>query len=254
MRAEYPGPLRCGKGALADGDDGRGPQLGNDAGRSARRHLDPAVPKVTPSRASKSAAPAPRALTSSRRRWDSARATAWRAAGKQLFLYHCIEPSGGEYLNTFIERPRTQGRLLYWLASLEDIDGWLYYATDLWRPYPGKTHSPIRRIGGSARTDFDPSNYIWSPRTDIFANGDGQFVYPGAAADGSPVPIGTARLELQRDAVEDISLIRLALRRHGHDAVDPLVRRLVRSPTDHTDDPAALESARRAIAALATGM
>ena len=35
---------------------------------------------------------------------------AWQAAGKQLFLYHCIEPSGAAYLNTFIERPRVQVR------------------------------------------------------------------------------------------------------------------------------------------------
>ena len=77
-------------------------------------------------------------------------------------------------------------------------------------------------------------------------------MYPGLDAAGQPEPLASARLELQRDAVEDISLIRLALRRKGHAAVDPLVRRLVRSPTDHTDDPAVLESARRAIAALAT--
>ena len=108
---------------------------------------------------------------------------------------------------------------------------------------------PIRRLGDSARTDFDPANYIWSPRTDIFANGDGQFVYPGVDAAGAPAPVSSARLELQRDAVEDAALLRQARRALGADALRKFTQKLVRSPTDHTDDPALLESTRRAVAA-----
>lgn len=184
--------------------------------------------------------------------WNATQATAWQATpGKQLFGYHCIEPSGGAYLNTFIERPRTQGRLLYWLAVLRALDGWLYYATDIWRPRPGSRHAPLRRIGRSPRTDFDPSNYIWSPRTDIFANGDGQFVYPGLAADDgkTPAPIASARLLLQRDAVEDAYLLRLARRTLGAKRTAALIERVVHSPTDHTDEPMLLEATRREAAA-----
>lgn len=182
--------------------------------------------------------------------FNSTRSRAWRQRGKQLFLYHCIEPHPLEYLNTFIEHNRTQGRQLYWLAVLNDVDGWLYYATDVWRAYPGTVHTPIKRIGQSARTDFDPANYIWSPRTDIFANGDGQFLYPGLdPSDGSPIPIASARLELQRDAVEDVALLQRARSRLERDAFEGLVERVVRAPTDHTDDPPLLESTRRAIAA-----
>lgn len=117
---------------------------------------------------------------------------AWKAAGKRRFWsdesspallavcasnfsavfvhrYHCIEPSGSAFLNTFIERPWIQGRLLYWLGAQEELDGWLYYATDLWNPYPGKEIHPIQLFPGSTLTNYDPGNYIWSPRTDIFA-------------------------------------------------------------------------------------
>jgi len=184
--------------------------------------------------------------------WNATQAAAWQATpGKQLFGYHCIEPSGGAYLNTFIERPRTQGRQLYWLAVLRQLDGWLYYATDIWQPRPGAVHTPLRRLGRSSRTDFDPSNYIWSPRTDIFANGDGQFVYPGlGGADGAtPAPVASARLLLQRDAVEDAHLLRLARRTLGADKTAALIERVVRSPTDHTDEPLLLEATRREAAA-----
>lgn len=184
--------------------------------------------------------------------WEASKAAAWQAIkGKQLFGYHCIEPSGPLYLNTFIERPRTHGRLLYWWAADRNVDGWLYYATDVWRPRPGSKHAPMRRIRRSPKTDFDPSNYIWAPRTDIFANGDGQFVYPGvdAADNATPAPVASARLELQRDAVEDAHLLRLARKTLGANATSAFIRQLVRSPTDHTDDPALLEKTRRALAA-----
>ena len=95
--------------------------------------------------------------------------------------------------------------------------------------------TPIRRLGDSARTDFDPANYIWSPRTDIFANGDGQFVYPGVdpADDKTPAPVASARLELQRDAVEDAYLLRMARRKLGAAQLSKYIRTVVRSPTDH---------------------
>jgi hypothetical protein len=115
----------------------------------------------------------------------------------------------------------------------------------------------MRRLDGGSKTDFDPSNYIWSPRTDIFANGDGQFIYPGP--DGTP--IGTARLANIRDAIEDEVLLRMAQKAFGNTRVgngsgnttapfdiNAQIGKLVRSATDHTDDPALLESTRRAIA------
>ena len=107
-------------------------------------------------------------------------AAQWVALGKQQWWYHCIEPSGTQYLNMFIERPLLMARLLFWLASANPVGGWLYYSTVMWRRHPSSDRV-MNRLNGTARTDFSPANYIWLPRTDIFANGDGNFVYPGAA-------------------------------------------------------------------------
>ena len=173
----------------------------------------------------------------------------WKQSSKdhKVYLYHCIEPSGSAFLNTFIERPWVQARLLYWFASLPSVraDGWLYYATTIWRPFPGTKHHRLRRVdSGTPKTDFPPANYIWSPRTDIFANGDGQFVYPGANG-----PVSTSRLEHIRSASQDARLFSLA-RQQGmpEDVLGAYLKQLVRSPTDHTDDPALLENVRRSIA------
>ena len=138
-----------------------------------------------------------------------------------------------------------QGRLLYWLGAREDIDGWLYYAVDLWVPHPGREIHPIALIPGTTMTDYDVANYIWSPRTDIFANGDGQFIYPGANG-----PVATARLANMRDAVEDQALLQ-AVRTAGKVSdLETAIAKLVRSPTDHTDDAELLEATRRSLAAL----
>ena len=179
--------------------------------------------------------------------YNASKAAAWIAAGHQQWWYHCIEPDSLANLNTFIERPFLQNRLLFWLAALGNgaPSGWLYYAVDLWNPYPGKPRKVLARSNGTQPfTDFDPANYIWAPQyTDIFANGDGQFVYPGA--DG--LPLATTRLENMRDGLEDWELFAHA----PASAAQQHIKQLVRSAYDWTEDARLMESSRRAVAALA---
>ena len=192
----------------------------------------------------------------------------WAAAGKTQWQYHCIEPHSLRYLNTFLERRPIQPRLLFWLAALNQAEygapnGWLYYAVNLWRPCAsegcGGAHTPavMRRVQFTdpadprsnysqlGYTDFPPANFIWQPRyDDIFANGDGQYVYP---CEGGPC--GTTRLASIRDGLEDWELF-AAL---GGAKAAPLLRRLVRSPSDWTEDAALLEATRREAAAMLHG-
>ena len=186
--------------------------------------------------------------------------------------YHCIEPSQPEYLNIFIERPLIQARLLFWLGAAQNIQGWLYWVTDLWQNCPSSPHAwqhpertVMRRVNGSKRTDFDPASIIWcgSKLYDFWVNGDGYYserwrfplcliarlppadtariahsVYPGP--DG---PISTSRLEEIRDALEDMELFRMVPEAKRAAAV----AKLVRGPKDHDDDPLRLEAVRREI-------
>ena len=67
--------------------------------------------------------------------FDAANAKAWVAAGKVQWQYHCISPDSVTSLNTFIERPSFQARLLFWLAASRQLQhgapsGWLYYAVN----------------------------------------------------------------------------------------------------------------------------
>ena len=51
-------------------------------------------------------------------KFDADNAKAWIAQGKVQWHYHCIEPNAVTSLNTFIERPPFQARLLLWLSSM----------------------------------------------------------------------------------------------------------------------------------------
>ena len=158
--------------------------------------------------------------------YNQQEASKWMQSGKQQWWYHCIEPSGIQFLNTFIERPQLQTRLLFWLASAHEVSGWLYYSVVMWNRYP-KSSQVMHQLDGTARTDFDPANYIWYPRTDIFANGDGNFLYPGE--DG---PIATVRLHNLRDGFEDAEMFQQIPIEKRNNFTNPLVR----SATDYTLD------------------
>ena len=174
--------------------------------------------------------------------------SSYKGRPRELYLYHCIEPSGVKDLNIFIERPLIQARLLFWLGAVQNIQGWLYWTTSLWANCPTSPHAwqrtnrtVMRRINGTSMlTDFDPASIIWCSQKlfDFWVNGDGYYMYPGPNG-----PISTSRLEEIRDALEDMELLRMvpsAVR-------DAAVAQLVTGPTQHKDDPLLLEQVRRSI-------
>ena len=169
--------------------------------------------------------------------FDPSTAAVWTRSGKQQWWYHCIVPNQPQYLNTFIERPLMETRLLFWYACSHNVGGWLYYSTVKWRSRPICTE-PVSRIDGTSRTNFDPANYIW---TDSFANGDGNFVYPG---EDGPVP--SARLHNLRDGFEDAELLHMLNAEEAKKLVEPLVQ----SPTRFSLDSKLLEQQRNRAAFL----
>ena len=136
----------------------------------------------------------------------------WMDSGsnKTYMLYHSIEPSRLGHLNSFIERPAIDHRLILWQAAplSEVASGWLFWAVNAYAvgcPANPTPHGPVRRLNGTAQVDFNPGNCIWWPKWDFWANGDGQLVYPGQASK----PLGSIRLASFLDGVEDLELLRM---------------------------------------------
>jgi len=178
----------------------------------------------------------------------------WLDAGKQQWQYHCIEPASLKYLNTFIERSAIQSRLLFWHAARQEAtygapSGWLYYRMNKWIRKDNEIAKPlewIKTAQGKALapfTDFDPGSYIWGGDADIFANGDGYFIYP--CPDG--LPCSSMRLSNMRDGLEDWELFSQLPPAQAAD----LVAQLVTGPSDWIESPQLLNRVRRQAATAA---
>ena len=83
--------------------------------------------------------------------------------------------------NTFVERPATDGRMLFWLAALYKVPGMLYYMTDDWSGLcnfeVGCEHAS--RINETSMVSMSPmsvQNHLFNAGTTLYsgdANGDG---------------------------------------------------------------------------------
>ncbi len=195
----------------------------------------------------------------------------WIAAGHELGVYHCIEPSGPGYLNTFIERDLIEARLLFWYDYVLGVSSHLYYDVALWENWAsvppfwssyttasGVTHPqglyPLSVPPSPADPrllSWDPAVWIWAPRTDIWANGDGVYVYPGElSSEGVGAVVSTVRLEAQRDGVEDWHIFAAAAAAKGQGAVMALVREMVTGPTSFSTNCTLLQQVKAAVLAL----
>ena len=168
--------------------------------------------------------------------------------------YWCLGPRQPQNLNTFVERPVIDGRMLFWLAALYQVPGMLYYSDDDWSSLCnfryGCQHAS--RINDSSLVSMSPmsvQNHIFNPGTKLYtgdANGDGFLMYPGTGG-----PVASIRLKAIRDGIEDWHIFQ-ELRQHLSDSeVDRLLRTVTDTRTNASTamfprDPVALAQARRA--------
>lgn len=212
---------------------------------------------------------------------------AWVAAGqaqgveRQYWWYWCAEPSNEflgtspvKWLNTWVERPSIQGRLLMWLAALHDVDGILYWATNFWSRNcyeHQRVCEPIRRVNRTMLTDYNPITWPspWGeaagersftceqttlgPHHNLIHRCFGHILALLVTADpGVDGPIATTRLKALRDGIEDVELFRKAGVVTGGggmvNAYHGLITQLVTNFTLYKEDPLLLEWLRRAAA------
>lgn len=169
-------------------------------------------------------------------------------AGDQVWTYVACTPPH-PFANYFIEYPALDQRVLGWQTWQEQCTGFLYYATNLWRPnWDG--------------TDQRWPDVPWNPRPakDFAFNGDGLLIYPHP--DGSP--LSTVRLEAICDGFEDydyLCLLRDAaavLKAAGKkpelvkqaQAATAVPEEVSRTLTEFNQDPAALLAQREKVAGL----
>lgn len=156
-----------------------------------------------------------------------------RRAGEEIWAYVCISAQK-PYANIWaIDYPGTDHRVLFWQLWRYKVRGFLYWHVNYWKVNPWE--ETITYPGG---------------------NGDGSLFYPGEVG-----PVGSIRLELTRDGIEDYDylalLSRLLEEARKRGLEDEIVKRAEKlldvsdicpSWTKYTGEPSKIETKRNSIA------
>ncbi len=117
--------------------------------------------------------------------YDRAFAQKRRSEGNEVWVYVCVNNAFLRFPDNFrIDWYGTAHRALGWWLKKYHVDGFLYWAVDLWREDPWR----------------NPATFPWT-------NGDGMLFYP--ALDKASAPYPSIRAHLFRDAIEDFDLLTL---------------------------------------------
>ena len=133
-------------------------------------------------------------------KYDFAKAQLARANGRKVWWYLACVPHA-PYANFFVECEGIEPRSLMGVQAIKyRPDGFLYYATAIWRKNKPVEKGPF--------TDWDP--FSWGGPGNEY-NGDGSWTIPGP--DGKPLE--TVRLFNFRDGLEDYAYAKIVYGRTG---------------------------------------
>lgn len=154
-----------------------------------------------------------------------------QAVGDQFWWYVCTAPKA-PYATEFIDHGGTEMRVWAWQTWQRKINGLLIWATNYWTSnaaYPDPKHPQNPYLDAVAWM----SGYDTKAGVRIaWGNGDGRFLYPPHAVfdtTAGPVmagPVGTIRLEMLRDGIEDYEYLAIFSRllKEKGDKLDPATK------------------------------
>ncbi len=134
--------------------------------------------------------------------------------GETVWAYVCNYPLA-PYLNVKVDDEGLTSRVLFWQFYQRDIEGFLYWHT---------SYYSMLGNGGNPWGSVDTFN------NGIY--GDGILIYTGTGA-GLPkqMPVGSIRLKIIRDGIDDIELLYMAEELFGREWVDERVNKVSKSLT-----------------------
>ena len=148
---------------------------------------------------------------------------AQRALGDRVWFYTCCFP-GGPWLNRLLDMELLRPALLGWAAALYDLDGFLHWGLNHYRPDQNPFAQSVVPHGGGTRLPA----------------GDTHVVYPGTNG-----PWSSLRLEAQREGCEDYELLR-ELREQSPKAATTIIRKAIRGFDKYTRNVKTFRTARKA--------
>jgi len=165
---------------------------------------------------------------------NAAEIQARRRAGDQVLWYISCDQLFPQP-NYYIDRAAADPRMIGWITYRCQLDGILYWTTTYW----GEVLNPW---GDAVNWKSYPCG---SP-----AAGEGSLLYPGNLVErytrqqNVAGPIGSLRLALLREGLEELELLDLLARNGNPAAAQRIAERVCRDVRDFTRDPVEIEAAR----------
>jgi hypothetical protein len=137
--------------------------------------------------------------------------------------------------NYYIDREAADPRMVAWLTWHYELDGILYWTSTFWE----EIRNPW----------IDPITWKWFPCNSPAA-GEGSLVYPGHLAERYSGqenvlgPVGSMRLALLREGLEELELLRLLAESGYKNIADEIAASICRDARDFSRDPNEIDAAR----------
>ena len=144
----------------------------------------------------------------------------------QLWGYICGASRSYTYTNHLPENTGLQTRLMFWQYYQEDCTGYLYYGTNNWTEYGNYEDNTV--TGGFTRLSWMPNLSVGRMNGEHDVYGDGVLFYGATQAKGirGLTYVGTVRVEMLRDGVEEYEMLCMLEKYKGEKAAKDTVARL----------------------------
>ena len=139
-----------------------------------------------------------------------------KAEGDKVWWYTCWDPLP-PYITLNSEERGVLQRQLAWQQKYFGIDGYLYYAINIWQDGHG---------GWDSIPADSPSGKCW---------GDGQLMYNGNKY-GLDVPVASIRMYIFRDGVEDYQMLTMLEEKLGTKKTNELIGKITSGVLTYTSD------------------
>ena len=156
-------------------------------------------------------------------------------AGDDVWSYTALTHRG--FTNWLLDEPLIHYRTPAWFSYVLELKGILYWQTTVWAGVPGKY--PVKNPWLTQESYVNEQRLVW--------NGEGSLIYPGTQA-GVQGPIGSMRLKVFRDSVEDHSYFKLLESKQGMSKTVELVSQIAKDFSTYTTNTEAYAAQRRVVA------
>ncbi|MBE6587499.1 MAG: DUF4091 domain-containing protein [Ruminococcaceae bacterium] len=159
----------------------------------------------------------------------------------QLWGYICGSSRTYTYTNHLPENTGLQTKLMFWQLYQEDCTGYLYYGSNNWNEYDSGNgnYTDNTVTGGFTKLEWKPNLSVGrSNGYDVY--GDGVLFYGASQAKirGITKYVGTIRVEILRDGVEEYEMLTMLEEYKGEKAAKDTVARVSTNIVNYLSLPA----------------